>query len=394
MASMITMRRMMLWVLCVAAVTTMACRGQHTDRPPATPLSAAASAYPEARSREQILAEARADGGLAKVRGPGDLTIQQHAEECRTAVGPIPAFSCLDGDLIPITSGGVDVPPGQHTSTMTCDRPVHLGLGNDGQCVPYARLGSLPSVDTAGNPDPDVNWIFICRRYKIRTDRNYPNFEDVAIIGHRKSTGATCFFQTLSEVKNVPDGLRATRVPPPTEATADTPNGSPTAEDFWLSPQETAAIRCYQCHDSDPWIHTPYVDQVKGRSSDASKPLVPDAPRIEDPLRYTFVGSQFFSDWPRPAHFAPLNNRCVACHRIGSFASSGLFASRATGLEGTPQLHPSMAQYPQSHWMPPDEPATISRQEWEGLYLQSVEQLRTCRASPTRPDCRRTTLTP
>jgi hypothetical protein len=229
--------------------------------------------------------------------------------------------------------------------------------------------------------------MFICRRYKLRRDPNYPNFEDVAIVGHRKSTGATCFFQTLSAMKGLPDGIRATRVPPPSERRAQTPSGAIAAEDFWLSPEVTAGIQCYSCHDSDPWIHTPYVNQVKGRSGAPEKPLVPDAPRIEDPMRYVFVGSQYFSDWPRASHFEPFNNRCVTCHRIGTLASSGAFSENAIGLR-TPNTTAEFKAYPHSHWMPPDEPATMTEPAWNTFYRESADQILSCRQNSSQPACR------
>jgi hypothetical protein len=364
-----------------------------------------ASANEDLVSKAQILREngialplsraIRSQPGRAVTEGGVvELDINQHGDECAAAIGPVPPFSCLDGAIIPITVDGRELPPDGYSAGMACDRPVQLGLGDDGQCVPYARLGTLPSVNAQGQPDPDVKWTYICRRYKLRRDPAYPKFEDVAIIGHRASTGATCFFQTLSGAMRMNDGIQATRVPPPTERAAQTPAGQIKAKDFWLSPRVTAGIDCFQCHDSDPWIHTPYVDQVKGRLGDPTRPLVPDAPRADAPLLYKVVGSQFFTQWQPPHHFAPRNNACVHCHRIGDRQSSGSFTRYAVGV-ATANVTAMFRTYPHSHWMPPtEEVGDMTHAEWNDFYKQSADQIRSCADDPAQPACKRTATNP
>lgn len=375
-------------LLVVAICVSIGCFAAATPaglEPTREPLSIVA--YPEDRPIIETLRQAREAHRLMGLGDAADLDINSHGDECIAAIGPIPPFSCLDGATIPITVNGVEPAAGQYTRGMSCDRPVQLGLSDDGQCVPYARIGQLPSFNAAGIADRDVSWIYICRRYKIRQDPAYPNFEDVAIVGHKKSTGATCFFQTLSEGKGLPDGIRATRVPPPSERSDATPAGEVQAREFWFSPRDTASIKCYTCHDSDPWVHTPYIDQVKGRAGDVNKPIVPDAPTIDDPLRYTFVGSQHFTDWPPPTHFKPKDNRCVTCHRIGPFASSGVFTDYAIGLR-TDNTSNAFKQYPRSHWMPPGQASAMEEVEWNDAYKSSADQIRSCRQDSSQAACK------
>lgn len=342
--------------------------------------------YEENATKAELMrASASAHPARARRMGTDPYDIYAYGRECEAAVGRVPVFSCLSGAVIPITVGDSVVPAGAHVGRMTCDRPVQLGLGSDGQCVPYARVGRFAGMDQMGQVDPDVEWTFICRRYAIRTDPEYAKFEDVAIIGFRKSSGSTCFFQTLSSSKGLPDGIRATRVPPPTEKMEDTPPGEIPAADFWLSPEQTASIECYRCHDSDPWIHTPYIDQV--RSGNGDKPLVPEGATINDTLRYKFVGSQYFSDWPAPAHFEPLNNRCLGCHRIGNFASSRGFAEYAIGVS-VPNVSDRYRAFPRSHWMPPGEAAGMEEGEWNEFYLDSARQIISCGQNPSQVACR------
>src|SRR5690606_27244761 len=135
-----------------------------------------------------------------------DYDILTYGKECAARLGELKPFNCLDGEIIPITVGG-HVPeegypafgPGGDRD-QTCDKPALLGLGSDGRCPPYARLGRLKSFAPNGDERTDVETVFICRRYKGRfgpqTYRGetvdasvFPAFEDVAIIQRNKTTG-------------------------------------------------------------------------------------------------------------------------------------------------------------------------------------------------------------
>lgn len=323
-------------------------------------------------------------GGFRELRDESNLqyTIHDYAKEVAAELGTFPSFSVFDkGVVIPITLNNLEISSGQHTDSTECDRPALLGLGTDGQCVPYSRIGRLQGINpSTGLADSNIQWIFIARRYNIKTDPNDPLFEDVAIIGHNKSTGFTAFFQMLDPV----NGKNATRVPSPFESTEQTPSGALTAEDFWLPPARTAAIGCNRCHDSDPFIHTPYVDQVRVGSGGASGPIVPSNTRG----RYRFLGSKAFTAWAVPQHFDPEDNFCVGCHRIGTSASSESFAKWATGEEFPLQLSTAYRTYPYSHWMPPEDAESMSSEDWNTLYRQSVLQLLSCYENPAQAACR------
>jgi hypothetical protein len=321
---------------------------------------------------------------LRESRGQANsaYTIADYAREVAAELGTIPSFSVFEqGTVIPITLDDIETPSGQHSARSACDRPALLGLGREGQCVPYSRIGRLQGTDpVTGLVNPDVQWVFIARRYKIRTDPNNPIFEDVAIIGHNKRTGATAFFQMLDE-----NGKNAARVPSPMEPASQTPSGAPTAAEFWLLPSQTADIGCNRCHDSDPFVHTPYIDQVRTVSSTGvSRPVVPSNPTG----KYRFIGSQAFTDWRAPEHFDLEDNSCVSCHRIGTQASSESFAKWATGEASTMQLSPRYRSYPNSHWMPPEEAEFMSSDDWNVQYQQSVLQLLSCNQNPAQAACR------
>jgi hypothetical protein len=309
----------------------------------------------------------------AAAGAPAAYEIEDYAKEVEASLGPLPSFNVFEkGTLIPITLNDVELVSGQFSPTGECDRPALLGLSTDGQCVPYSRIGRLPGINPKdGKPDPNIQWVFIARRYKIRADANDPIFEDIAIIGHHILTGETAFFQMLDH-----NGKDGTRVPSPMEAPGATPAGHPTAREFWLSPTQTAAaIGCNRCHDNGPFIQDPYVNQVS---------IVPSDPKGH----YKFIGSQAFSTWSAPAQFKPVGNQCTSCHRIGTAAGSESFTQWASGEALPRQLSSAYQRYPQSHWMPPDEAATLTKDEWDTLYHQSVLQLISCNQNPTQPACR------
>jgi hypothetical protein len=307
-----------------------------------------------------------------------EYTISDYAKEVAAKLGPIPSFNVFEnGVIIPITLNDVELPAGLHSPSGKCDRPVLLPLGSDGQCVPYARIGRLPGTNPqTGELDPDIQWVFIARRYKIRTNPDDPTFEDVAIIGHNRKTGATAFFQML----DTQNGKNATRVPSPMEKAAETPAGFPTAQEFWLPPARTAQIGCNRCHDSDPFVHSPYVNQVLTGDQEQVVPSDPYGP-------YTFIGTRAFTAWDAPQQFVPDSNACTACHRIGVNYSSGSFAQWAAGELAPSQLSATYGSYPSSHWMPPGEAEKRTPKEWEDLYRNSVYQLLSCHETPSQPGC-------
>ncbi len=310
-----------------------------------------------------------ASGGGSSPPPLDPSTIEGHAAECREALGRVPSFNCLeDGELIPITRDGVMIEDDAHAPGQRCDRPALLTE----DCNPWARVGRLPGATLDGAPDPDVEWAFICRRYRLVSSVGDPRFQDVALIGHRRSTGATCFFQAY------PD-LESARVPAPGEPADETPPGAPTDEDFWLSPPETAYRECLRCHDADPWLHSPYVDQV--RDPMTGGPLVPSGAERGAPY---FVVGEAFSEWARPRHISPEGNRCVSCHRVGT-RTCMTFAMQAVGKSLLPALSERSRVFPGSHWMPGEH--GLDKQEWDATYLESVAQLIGCCAKPSRPGC-------
>ncbi len=331
-----------------------------------------------------------------------EYTIQEYGRECAERMGVLKPFNCLDLQEIPIEVDG-QIPAGGYpafaengSGRMDCDKPALLSLGGSGQCPPHSRIGRLKSYRPNGTVNEDVDTVVICRRYNGRDGiynyrgdnvaaKDFPLFEDVAIIQHNKKSGDTCWYQMLDNT-----GRDARRVPPPTEVAlpANAPSSAITASDFWMSPESAADIRCLRCHDSDPWIHTPYVDQMK--LADGST-LVPSNPFRE----YKNVG-RFFSEWTKESKrsFAistKEKNSCTTCHRIGSQNTCDNFAGQSIGQETTRDLSDYASRtFKLSHWMPPSGHGVETIQDWqndEAGMRSDADKLLACCSNPDAAEC-------
>lgn len=297
----------------------------------------------------------------------GDQGLSLYSKECATEIEELPIMNCLDGEILPITVNGATPTFRNATiSQVNCDNPPLLELSSNGQCIPYSRVQRVASYD------PDVLTVLNCRRYELRGE-NSPYFDDVAVIQHRKSTGATCFFQG-----KLGAGLRSDRIPPPTESPSETPSGELNVAAYWQETRETVEEgRCFRCHEADPFVHSPYIQQAKD--------VVPSVPLG----KYKIVGRDFQS-WTRYAIDVEGGNSCTSCHRIGSQKTCEKYVEQSVGLE-LPRAHlASVYQFPHSHWMPPGE--FTDKAAWDSAYLNDAQRLISCCNNPNQSFCIRTRI--
>lgn len=297
-------------------------------------------------------------------------TIIDYGRECATKIAPIPAFDCRSGTEMKITVN--ELVPSTFQPNMTCDRPSLLPYsepGAEGQCIPFSR--ALVLCD-----DKRTQIIAVCRQKTIRTLDAYL-FDEVDIIAHSVTSGETCWFQALAPPPLSPgQGLDGRRVPPPDEATP--PPGRPAAATFWRPPADTAAARCVDCHDSDPFMYTPFVAQT--------------GQLPKDPFgKYANNIGEAFKTWPRPYAITTRGNTCTGCHRIGSLETCHKTIRQAVGLVPVPGEDNWAQQFPQSHWMPPG--TSLTPKAWNIVYQQSVQELANCCVTPTAPGCRAAPIT-
>lgn len=351
---------------------------------------------------------------LNTVSGNSPNTISSYADDCAERLGVIPTFSCFDdGKILPITQAGVEIPTNltaeqasryvfgaNGNQEFSCDRPAHLPLGNYGQCVPYARLGKLAAKDAQGKILKDVDVMFACRRYVPRLGpvqyggqtfdgSTYPIFEDINMIQHNRKTGETCFYQTPL------NGRDGRRVPSPMEKTlpSDAPSHAMSASAYWLKPGSVSGnsnMQCIRCHDNDPFIHTPYIDQVKGENG---KPLVPAMDRTSDwSGKYSVIGNRGFQHWPQIyALFHDEKPQCTSCHNFADRKMLETWAANSTGKLFSRNLSDHAKQnFHLKTWMPPTSSGVANESQWNAAgYGESLNALLNCRNNPTTPPCSR-----
>ena len=292
---------------------------------------------------------------------PEAAAIYNYGRVCQEAISEIPTMNCFDGQLMPILLEGKEVR--NLAPNADCDNPVEIEMPF-GQCVPGSRVLVLPKTD------PDVDVVLICRKYEVRP-MDSPIFDDISIIQHRKSTGATCFFQMPYRKTN------GTRIPSPTEAPKDTPKGAITAQDFWMTPTAAAGRECITCHDSDPFIHNPWIGQHK---------QLPSQPQG----KYVILGKAF-ANWPESQSVNTTTpNNCTQCHRIGSMKTCDTMGE-SVGRTKSANLLPNHFKFPEAYWMPPNHNAG-SLTEWNAKFEQDFLALEKCCMDDKAPGCVRSNL--
>lgn len=315
-----------------------------------------------------------------------DADAVAYGKACAELIAEAPPFDCLDGEIIPITVNGKV--PAEYTPGMTCDKPAYLPYPGTthGQCTPYSRVRTVR--------DDDVQMLLFCRRMFIRP-KDDPRFDSIEIIMHNVVTGSTCFFISKNFGEK-PEGDDGTRVPPPSEETP--PPGKVSARELWAPPAEVADHGCINCHDSDPWMRTPWIAQTSQLPA--------------DPFGYhaVDVGGPFL-DWPKPLSIRTRGNTCTGCHRIGSLntcdvreiptfgeqppkmlqsvgeAPHGrLGAPKGSASGPGPEVESAWAKaWPHSAWMPPGNELTPA--EWNVVYRRDLADLQRCCADHDAPGC-------
>ena len=202
-----------------------------------------------------------------------------YAYECEEVLGPLPKFSCADAIEVPATKNGnpVTFPEGEEGNGSTdpndCDHPWAFGMA----CQTGNKVGRYQGLNTDGSENPDVVFITFCRDGGL------------GVIGHKLSTGETCFFSIVDN---------------------GDPNNSPKPGErrynkAWMKPRVVAADKCQNCHMASPFLHTPAVDQLRN-PSDTSESLVP----FTGNNPYSIIGQEFHQP-----HTTNIENSCTSCHR-------------------------------------------------------------------------------
>lgn len=287
-----------------------------------------------------------------------------YGRECADRIAKIPAFDCRSGVVVPITVDGHA--PDRYVAGMACDRPALLPYseaGAEGQCVPHARALVL-------RDDAKAQVVAYCRQKRIRAADAWL-YDEVDVIAHDIESGSTCWFAAKAKPPLATGrGLDGRRVPPPDEQSP--PSGGVAARDFWQPPEATAAGRCVACHDSDPFVWSPWAAQTG---------QIP-----KDPFgKYANDIGEAFQRWPRPFGIATRGNPCVGCHRIGSMETCKTAILQAAGTDVAPGEDTDARRYPHARWMPAGNWHT--ERSWDVIYAEGVAQLRACCNDPGGAGC-------
>ncbi len=314
----------------------------------------------------------------------------EYGAECAREVTPIPAFSCMAGEVIPITVNG------QITTsyTATCDKPSLLPSsekGSQGQCVPGSRALVL-------RDDPVAQISAICRKHVVR-DPASPWFDEINIVSHNLKSGKTCWFTAKAAIPFTANaGLNGRLVPSPSglpNASAKRgyekihPASEALAQDWkvdkttlpnpaavWMSPKELVRREpaCTMCHDSGPFMYSPYIAQTTQLPGDPFGKYQPRA-----------IG-QTFRVWPQPFAISTRGNTCTTCHRMGNLNSCHVATLQATGKAPQEGGNAWSKMFPQSHWMSPGN--LHSRAQWDQIFVLSLKQIADCCANPQGMGCK------
>lgn len=326
-----------------------------------------------------------------------------YAERCVQELGDIPFFeplaegdygtyNCLDSTPIPTTvtddNGNVSYPD---TEVNQCDNPQYIYS----LCEPSAvgAEGERPDVNgprvTSATNEQGTSWVLLCR--KSRADVG--QYNDIAMIGHNPFTGQTCYFQNALYSRT--DGLN---VPHPADS-VDSEESPQQSATLWegiqggvARPGGTRNIECAECHSTDAFIHTPWID---GALDDNGDPVVPRMGIHQDfalgynDAPYSIVNMDG-QGWDIPEQIVSEEaSACTRCHRIGVDRWSRSWIDRMVGEDSrwTDITTPFYRDFEHTFWMPPELDGLTEETFWESDYGVAVRHIQLCADNPEAEGC-------
>ena len=284
---------------------------------------------------------------LCTALGMAAQPIVEYGRQCAALIADFGPFDCRAGALLPITVDGKT--PLKYTKDMTCDRPA-MAADNPFPCAPYSRALLLR--------DDTVQISAYCRQKSVRTPAS-PFYDEIDVISHSRINGATCWFRAIAPTAR---GIDGSRVPSPASAAG---------AKFWDPPEQTVKGNCVSCHDSDPWMYSPFLAQTN------QYPV--------DPFGYYTNAIGPFKAWLRPSSITARGNNCTSCHRIGNMETCKTTMLQATGRAPIAGADQWAQTYPHSHWMPPGNSDTAV--QWKVIYDTAMRELEKCCKDPNAPGC-------
>ena len=322
-------------------------------------------------------------GGKADNIASGEVminTAQVYGVRCVDELGEIPFFekqadgtystyNCLESTPIPVTvtrPGGVDAP--QTGTVPACDNPQYI----------YSLCEAGPRVATRTN-EQGTRWTLLCRKSigGYASDK----YNDIAMIGSNPFTGKACFFQNALYVKT--DGGH---IPHPADPVKST--------NLWSGVHGGigSGIECSRCHDSDAFIHSPWIDgalDAQGRPVVPKMGVDPDLQLGANDTPYHLV-NRLGQNWTVEKQLvSPQANACLRCHRIagGRWAQQWLSRLEGTDAAWTNITTATFNEPAHRFWMPPDQ-AFPTQASWDTSPAKAaLDFIQSCGANPANPAC-------
>jgi hypothetical protein len=353
------------------------------------------------RGSEMDVQRALDTTGTGKFDGYGDaneeiVSVTAYAEACVAQLGDIPFFprvgegegdyatyNCLDSTPIPTT---VTLPDGQvllpEEQVSACDNPQFIYS----LCEPNAVSGRTngPRVASREN-EQGTHWVLLCRKSKNQEGE----YNDIAMLGHNPYTGKTCYFQNA--LYNKTDGLH---IPHPGDK-VDSTASPEQSESLWRGIQGGygSGIECVECHDSDPFIHTPWIDGALDSKGD---PIIPKM-GIDDGFTQGFNEAPYAlvdlagQGWTMPKVLtSPEARSCTKCHRIGDgrWAKSWMNRMEGKNANWNGMVTDEYLKFSHMYWMPP-EMEGIDESTWgESEYGKAFTFIQNCADNPSDEACK------
>lgn len=289
-----------------------------------------------------------------------------YVQDCAEALGPIPSFSCSAIDEVVMWTkdskgkfvrfGHTDIPGDRLTFKpgMGCFNPSMAGPP-DYRCAPYGRIGAWPSA-----PASDVTWVVDCRRANHILPLEDPRFESIGVIGHKKSTGETCFLESKRYVKDATSGqlveanveqLKNSTFFEPISGEKSPVPGAPGSEAFWMSPADMGRnelTHCVRCHSAYPYIRSSAIlhrDVAKALGVEGFKDYFQPAagvPKNFENLKeaktvpFVVIGREGLEIYTAKGTWTPQQvdlgkNFCTSCHRFGGSYFQARHGAQANG---------------------------------------------------------------
>jgi hypothetical protein len=311
-------------------------------------------------------------------------TLEEYVKDCSDGIpeaNQIPeVLQCAEGDILPIKNHGEEIPAkteedGKYFNEFTtCDSPplLPLDFSKIGQCVPNSTL----RVTTAG---AKTYYALLCRNYIYRSadsQRKEPEYDDVAMVVYNSTNKKTCFFQKYGSAKTLGDPQNASAVAPVAAISGTVPSPfSEKGKTFWEM-NKMVEIRCSQCHDANPFVRTPYVEQVMkdgaNRLPSRTYRMAYDIVDIDDFLEWKSTNAYLVKSGSRNPDEPNLAKPCLRCHSLGRGRTSGDFTDYSGG--GLAPGQNRSLDFRLTHWMPPE----ADKDTWEAEYAKAVKAILAC----------------